>query len=157
MAAVTEIQPSNRIQRRDGGNQPRFQLAGPRPMKRRRPVYVRLVSFFFLAHVYCFWHGPCLFWREITAPVHVFGASRGGKAQGDRLVVLLAQVPAILVVLLLLAQVSAIVSSSCSGAEVLRFQRTLIWFPASSDLVAFVFPNNSSDCFGFDSRENLHV
>ena len=69
---------------------------------------------------------------------------------GDRLVVLRAQLPAIVSSSYVLDQVRV-------RAQVLRFQRTLIWFLVSSDLVAFVFPNNSSDCFGFDSRENLHV
>ena len=77
MAAVTKIQPSNRIQRRDGWEQPCFQLPGPWPMK-SRPVSVGLVSFFFFfAHVYCFWRGPWFFWREITALVYVLARTAG--------------------------------------------------------------------------------
>jgi len=55
-------------------------------------------------------------------------------------------------VILLHVQVPAIVSSSCMLGCVLGAQ-----VPAYFDLIAFVLPSNSFDCFGFDSRENLHV
>ena len=107
-----------------------------------------------------FWHSVRCFWREVTTTIHVFlaRAARVRRSSrrpscsggGDRLVVLRAQLPAIVSSSYVLDQVRV-------RAQVLRFQRTLIWFLVSSDLVAFVFPNNSSDCFGFDSRENLHV
>jgi len=96
--------------------------------------------FFSFWRIDAFWRGPWLLWREAA---HVFGANREGKAQGDRL-----RRPACSSVGRPSSRCSAS-SRACLGAQVLRFQVTLIWF-------LFDLPSDSFYCLGFDSMENLH-
>jgi hypothetical protein len=68
------------------------------------------------------------FWRKVRMPAHVSSHCPAAcLGAGNRLIVLCARVRA-----------------RCSSSSVL-------------DLIAFVLHSNSFDCFGVDSRGNLHV